>query len=475
MKITRKRSISGVCFDKTRREIYANDIKNMKWNSITRHEKHGKYKTGGMARQIAALTLAAGALWTVYITSGHENAFPVIKESIDLTRYLTRLDSAVTAFSGDNNGLSPAAAVILRQSPALYAAKLDASDGKEIEWDSNGVDGAETETNAVENADQPDSERQAGKEIENNIESHPGENLTESADEHQENQENQNADKLDLIPMPETPIQPVEYVDNGVRAKTLIPTGSSGYTVIENVYISSTRKDDLNISALREPFDTELTADGPQILILHSHGSEAYTPVAGTEVVWSGDSRTTDFRYSVVKAGDEMAAIFADAGISVIHDRTLYDYPNYTGSYDRSLAAIQSYMAQYPTIKFILDVHRDYISDSKGNPYKVVSEIEGLGTAAQMTLVMGSDGSGAAHPNWMENLKLAVAIQEQILSDYPTLMRPVLLRKSRYNQHATTGSLLIEVGTAGNAPEEAFLSAKLFALEMTKVLISRSK
>ena len=40
-------------------------------------------------------------------------------------------------------------------------------------------------------------------------------------------------------------------------------------------------------------------------------------------------------------------------------------------------------------------------------------------------------------------------------------MRPLLLRNSRYNQHATTGSLLVEVGAAGNAPEEAALAAQL--------------
>ena len=50
-----------------------------------------------------------------------------------------------------------------------------------------------------------------------------------------------------------------------------------------------------------------------------------------------------------------------------------------------------------------------------------------------------------------------------------------LLRNSRYNQHATHGSLLLEVGTAGNAPEEAELSARLFARELVQVLEERSK
>ena len=101
--------------------------------------------------------------------------------------------------------------------------------------------------------------------------------------------------------------------------------------------------------------------------------------------------------------------------------------------------------------------------------------MEGAGTAAQMTLVVGSDGSGLTHPNWMENLKLAAALQEDLLTEYPTLMRPILLRNSRYNQHATAGSLLLEVGAAGNSPEEAALAARLFAERMAQVLESRSK
>ena len=170
-----------------------------------------------------------------------------------------------------------------------------------------------------------------------------------------------------------------------------------------------------------------------------------------------------------------MAEVFGDAGISVLHDRTLYDYPSYTGAYDRSLAAIQSYLAQYPSIRFILDVHRDAIEDAQGNEYKVVTEVDGVGTSAQLTLVVGSDGSGLTHPNWMENLKLAVAIQQNALLNYSSLMRPILLRNSRYNQHATTGSLLVEVGAAGNSPEEAALAGRLFAERMVEVLEARSK
>ena len=49
-------------------------------------------------------------------------------------------------------------------------------------------------------------------------------------------------------------------------------------------------------------------------------------------------------------------------------------------------------------------------------------------------------------------------------------MRPITLRNSRYNQHATCGSLLVEMGAAGNSLDEALLSARLFTQHMAKVI-----
>ncbi|MCI8847844.1 MAG: stage II sporulation protein P, partial [Oscillibacter sp.] len=147
-----------------------------------------------------------------------------------------------------------------------------------------------------------------------------------------------------------------------------------------------------------------------------------------------------------------------------------YDYPSYSGAYDRSLASIQRYLEEYPTIQYILDVHRDAIEDGQGNQYKVVSELNDGRTAAQMSLVIGSDGSGLSHPNWLQNLRLAATLQNAVLEEHPSLMRPITLRNSRYNQHATTGSLLLEVGAAGNAPQEAILAGRLFAGKMAEIL-----
>ncbi len=165
-----------------------------------------------------------------------------------------------------------------------------------------------------------------------------------------------------------------------------------------------------------------------------------------------------------------IAATLEEAGIETLHDPTLHDYPEYSGAYDRALEAIEGYLAEYPTISFVLDVHRDAISDTEGNMYKVVSNVAGL-NAAQLALVIGTDGGGLEHPRWRENLKLAAALQQRMTESYPTLMRPITVRNSRYNEHATTGSLLVEVGAAGNSLEEALLSAKLLGQSLAELLL----
>jgi len=204
-----------------------------------------------------------------------------------------------------------------------------------------------------------------------------------------------------------------------------------------------------------------LRADKPQILIIHTHASEAYTPFGLDLYEPSDDSRTEDTRYNIVRVGDELAAVFEQAGLKVIHDREIYDYPSYTGSYNRSGQAVEAWLAEYPEIALVLDVHRDALGEN-GVIYKTMAEEEGV-CASQLMLLVGSDESGLEHPGWQENLALAVYLQRAVNSRHPTLMRPVELVSQRYNQHLSPGALILEVGSNGNTLQEALAAARLFA------------
>ena len=208
------------------------------------------------------------------------------------------------------------------------------------------------------------------------------------------------------------------------------------------------------------------------MLIVHTHATEAYAQDSQNPYAETGVARTTDTNYNIIRVGDEIARIFQEMGIAVIHDKTLHDSPSYNDAYDNARTGIEGYLEQYPTIQMVLDIHRDALVDSDGTVYKPVLQIDGVKTA-QVMLLVGTDDAGATFPDWAEHLALAMEIQQEMNSLWPGLARPITLRTARFNQQLTKGSLLVEVGSHGNTLEEALAGARLFARSAAKVLLAR--
>ena len=268
-------------------------------------------------------------------------------------------------------------------------------------------------------------------------------------------------DHDDVQDQPQATAAPEDIVE-----RTLTPLSSEGYVTGAGLYLYNRTGLEVDLaSALRQDLTFSLSPAqaGPQILIIHTHTTEAYTP-DGVDVYAPSDNntRTLEEPYNMLRVGDEMEAVFTEMGLSVIHDRGVYDYPAYAGAYGRSGAAVEEYLRQYPTIKLVLDVHRDALVGSDGTVYKAVTTVDRVKTA-QVMVVVGTNDGGSEHPNWQENLALGARIQKNLDILYPTLARPMALRKSAYNQALCPGSLLVEVGTHGNTLQEALAGARDFA------------
>lgn len=173
----------------------------------------------------------------------------------------------------------------------------------------------------------------------------------------------------------------------------------------------------------------------------------------------TGNYRTTNLDFSVARVGTELTKYLQNKGFNVEHNTTYHDYPSYSGSYSRSLETVQSLLAGKDT-QIAIDLHRDAVGSS--NSYAPTVKINDQ-YAAQMMFVIGTDGGGLEHPNWRQNLKIAVKIQEKANEMYPGLFRPIIIRNSRYNQHITTGASIIEVGATGNTLEQCILSMQCLA------------
>lgn len=208
---------------------------------------------------------------------------------------------------------------------------------------------------------------------------------------------------------------------------------------------------------LQAPLTWDLTDSQPTVLILHSHTCESYENTEG--YVASDPYRTQDERYNMISIGKHLAKCLEEKGITVIHDKTVHDYPSYNDAYTLSRKTVKTYLEEYPSISLVLDLHRDAYKDESGKQASQTVTVNGKESSRLMLVA----GTGSGHTAWEENLSVAVKLQTVLEKKYPELCRDVILRTYYFNQDLSPGMLLIEVGTAGDTRQNALYAAELLA------------
>ena len=245
----------------------------------------------------------------------------------------------------------------------------------------------------------------------------------------------------------------------------------------EKIQINDTYTNEYNGVKVKNLTDIKLTEsilkpdfsiqNKKNIIIFHTHTCESYTQTDKNQYNPSGNFRTTDLNYSVARVGEELKSELEKYNFKVVHDDTKHDYPAYTGSYSRSLETVKKLLDNQNNIEIVFDVHRDAVGNKSS--YAPTVEIDGE-KVAQIMFVIGTNDGGGNHPNWKNNLKFAVAIQEKANEMYPGLFRAINLRSATFNQKVSNAASIIEVGATGNTLEEATGSMKYLAKIMNEVL-----
>lgn len=206
---------------------------------------------------------------------------------------------------------------------------------------------------------------------------------------------------------------------------------------------------------LAKALDIHVKTDGtPTVLLYHTHTTECYAS--------DNDdlTRSTDTSRSVVAVGNAVASVLQSYGIGVIHDTTIYD-TTYTGSYDRSEAAVRKTLSENPDIDITIDIHRDSLTTANGEKIKPTAIVNGK-KAAQIMIISGCDTDGSLNfPDWEYNLRFALKLQKNLSDISANLPRPLYFCNDVYNMNITHASLIAEVGTDANYPEEAVYSGQL--------------
>ncbi len=209
-------------------------------------------------------------------------------------------------------------------------------------------------------------------------------------------------------------------------------------------------------------FKIEINSKEPQVLIMHTHTTESFERFDAGFYDVSYPTRSTEPDKNIISVGKVLCAELNALGICAVQADEYHDYPQYDNSYSRSAETVKEYLEKYPSIKIVLDIHRDGMEREDKTRVKPTIEINGKKTA-QIMIICGADDGTMGLPNFRENLKLAARLQNAAQTLYPGFARPLYLAYRHYNQNLTTGSLLIEVGSEASTLEEAKNAAVLVA------------
>lgn len=252
---------------------------------------------------------------------------------------------------------------------------------------------------------------------------------------------------------------------------TPIVTRDLSATELGAFYINNATAYSPSLEALMETDVSSSITEAPLVLILHTHTSEGY---ANEEAeFFEGDvgelTYTRQEDQNVLAVGKALAETLKEKGITALHCTVMHDQPSLGGSYERAAESIRFFLEQYPSIRYVIDLHRDAVMTEAGEYVRAVAETS-EGAVAQVMPVVGSDGGGTPCENWEGNLALALQLRAALNAEGTPVCRPIYLRNSTYNQELAPFSLLLEIGTGGNCIEEAERAAVLVGEELAKLI-----
>ncbi len=194
---------------------------------------------------------------------------------------------------------------------------------------------------------------------------------------------------------------------------------------------------------IQDPNPTQITE--PLVYIYNTHQLEGYSATNFEEYNITPNVLMASYllKEKLNKAG--IPTIVETANITDFLSLNNWDYAQ---SYQASKFFITDALNQYPSLKLLIDLHRDAISKEAST-----TEINGKKYAKILFVV------GLEHENYQSNLDLANLLSSKIKEKYPSLSRGVMTKKGSgvngiYNQNLSPYSVLIECGGKENSIDE---------------------
>lgn len=201
----------------------------------------------------------------------------------------------------------------------------------------------------------------------------------------------------------------------------------------------------------------------PLVAIYHTHSSETYHGPErhAKDRSYSPSDHAWGKTSGMISIGGELArTLTQDYRIPVVHSRNIHDYPVYRDAYVNSAVTVKELLRKYPSLRIVLDIHRDGLADMD---LDFITTVMGGERLARIAVIVGRGQPGLPNPHWGKNQALAERLHAKMEEMYPGLSRGLIVRNWPYNQELSDCALLLELGDHFNTREEAQKSAGLLA------------
>jgi stage II sporulation protein P len=200
---------------------------------------------------------------------------------------------------------------------------------------------------------------------------------------------------------------------------------------------------------------TTLNNKKPLVLIFHTHTTETFKPDS------NGKNYSTNLNITVAEVGKKLEyELEMKYGIATLHDSTIHDLPKFYGAYKKSCVTVQKYLKKYPSLKLIIDLHRD--GGVARNSSTCIIDKENY---AKTLLVAGTN-----FKNYQTYNKTTQKIKSIFDTYYPGLCKGIDYKSTSFNQSLSSKMILLEIGSNENKLEEAFNTTKITAKVIAKYL-----
>ena len=205
------------------------------------------------------------------------------------------------------------------------------------------------------------------------------------------------------------------------------------------------------------PEENRVKSDTPLIALYNTHTSETFELTDGLAHLKGKAGGIA------LVTGEIKKVIEEDYGIPVVYSGKLHD-TSFNKSYAESEKTVKQLLEGNPGLEILFDIHRDGAVTREQSLVTIHGQ-----QVARILIIVGTDAR-ADHPGWRENLEFAREIAAKMDAMYPGLSRGITTKEGRYHQQYSPKALLVEIGSAKNATDEAVASGRLFANVVVAVL-----